>query len=161
MRKTSGPVGVTPESVVDALGLGPKATFDELLAVVERAHGKPIELMEVPNSVIPTVTGLWVEKDQKSIILLPEEDNQLHRTHAVCHEFGHMLLGHDGCGVAVAPMPSIFQHVGMRGGIKRMLARSLHWNEAELAAERVAYLLSRLLLHDEPATTSEFERTFV
>ncbi|MGY4541383.1 hypothetical protein ACVWY0_001292 [Arthrobacter sp. UYNi723] len=160
-RKPPSGERVTPEAVVEALNLGENVTFEELLAIVTEAHGKPIVLKDIENSLIPTVTGLWVEKDTKSIILLPSGDHKLHRIHAACHEFGHMLLGHDGCGGPEVTMPSIFKHIGGRTGIKRMLARSLDWNDTERAAERVAYLLCLALLPKEPQSPNEFERTFI
>lgn len=149
------------EAVVSALNLGEHVSFDELLAVVAKAHGKPIELRDIDHSIIPAVTGLWVEKEKKSIILLPAGDNRLHRTHAACHEFGHILLQHQGCGGVDPATPSVFAHVGSRRGIKTMLARSLDWNETERAAEHVAYLLSLALLPKEGGSPSEFERTFI
>jgi hypothetical protein len=139
-----------PESVVAALNLGEHVTFDELVATASRAHGKPIELKEIDGSAIPSVTGLWVEKDTKSIILVPAGDSWLHRQHAVCHEFGHLLLNHHGCGRPEAPMPSMFKYIGGRMGIKRMLARSQEWTETEQDAERVAYLLGQALSPREP-----------
>jgi hypothetical protein len=153
----------TPEAVVEALNLDDQVNFDDLLAAVTRAHGKPIELKEVDNTVIPTVTGLWVEKDAKSVILLPARDSRLHRNHATFHEFGHILLNHEGCGLSSTEIvtPSIFKHIGSRGGIKRMLARSLEWNDTERAAEHVAYLLSLAVLPPvEPKSTSNYERAF-
>lgn len=159
--KSADPGRTTPEKVVAALNLGEKVTFDELVAIVARAHGKAIVLKEIDASHIPTVTGLWLEKDDKSIIILPAGDSQLHREHAACHEFGHMLLNHDGCGAPEPFMPSMFKHVGGRMGIKRILARSFNWNETERDAERVAYLLSRALHPREPDTPNEFERTFL
>jgi len=149
------------EAVVSALNLDEQISFDELLAVVAKAHGKPIELRDIDHSIIPAVTGLWIEKEHKSIILLPAGDNRLHRTHAACHEFGHILLRHQGCGGVETATPSVFAHVGTRRGIKTMLARSLDWNETERAAEHVAYLLSLALLPKDGGSPSEFERTFI
>ncbi|UWX97757.1 hypothetical protein N2K95_03475 [Arthrobacter zhaoxinii] len=159
-RKSAGE-RTTSKAVVAALKLGEHVTFDELLAAVTRMHGKPIELRDIDSAVIPSVTGLWIEKDTKSIILLPSGDNRLHRTHAACHEFGHILLRHQGCGGVDTTMPSLFQHIGSRKGIRRMLARSLAWNETERAAEQVAYLLSLALLPRERESPSTFERTFL
>ncbi|MCQ2001487.1 hypothetical protein [Arthrobacter zhaoxinii] len=159
-RKSAGE-RTTSKAVVAALNLGEHVTFDELLAAVTKTHGKPIELRDIDSAVIPSVTGLWIEKDTKSIILLPSGDNRLHRTHAACHEFGHILLRHQGCGGVDTTMPSLFQHIGSRKGIRRMLARSLAWNETERAAEQVAYLLSLALLPRERESPSTFERTFL
>lgn len=161
LRKTAAGERATPEAVVEALNLGDQATFDGLLAAVTKAHGKPIELKEIDNTVMPTVTGLWIEKDHKSVIVLPAQDSRLHRNHATYHEFGHILLDHDGCGLSASDrMPSMFKHIGARSGIKRMLARSLEWNDTERAAEHVAYLLSRAVLPLEHKSTSDFERMF-
>jgi hypothetical protein len=151
---------VAAENVVTSLNLSDQVSFDELLAVVAKAHGKPIVIKEIDNEVIPTVTGLWIEKDSKSIILLPAGDNTLHRAHAACHEFGHILLGHEGCGGLEVTMPSIFMHVGGGKGIKKMLARSADWNDTERSAEQVAYLLSLKLLPQDPINPNDFERTF-
>jgi hypothetical protein len=159
-RKSAGKERAASEAAVSGLNLGEHVTFDELLAVVTKAHGKPIELRDIDHGVIPAITGLWIEKDSKSIILLPAGDNRLHRTHAACHEFGHILLRHQGCGGVETAVPSVFQHIGSRKGIKRMLARSMDWNETERAAEHVAYLLSLALLPGERQSTSGFERTF-
>lgn len=150
----------TPEQVVEALQLGPKVSFSELLHKVTLAHGKPIILRSIDKAHLSPATGLWLEKDDRSIILLPEDVDPLHRNHSCCHEFGHMLLNHDGCGSQDVPMPSIFHHLGKVRGIKRMLARSLNWNDNEVAAERVAYLLSLALLGSEPTDVSDFERVF-
>ena len=149
------------KAVVAALNLDERTSFEDLLAAVEKAHGKPIELRDIDHSIIPAVTGLWVEKEHKSVILLPAGDNRLHRTHAACHEFGHILLRHQGCGGVETATPSVFAHVGTRRGIKTMLARSLDWNETERAAEHVAYLLSLALLRDDGGSPSAFERTFI
>lgn len=151
----------TSKAVVADLGLGEHVAFEELLAAVTKKHGKPIELRDIDSAVIPSVTGLWIEKENKSIILLPSGDNKLHRIHAACHEFGHILLRHQGCGGVETTMPSVFQHIGSRQGIRRMLARSLDWNDTERAAEQVAYLLSLLLLPKDPESTNPFERTFL
>lgn len=151
----------TPSSVVGALNLGERVGFGQLLTAVTEAHGKPIVLRNIDNAMIPNLTGLWIETERKSFILLPERDSELHRVHAACHEFGHILLAHDGCGAAAGSAPSLFQHIGRNNGIKRMLARSLQWDDAERAAERVAYLLSKALRPKDPESSSDFERTFL
>lgn len=160
-RKAEAEGSRTPEMVVKALNLSEQATLDELLAAVTEAHGKPIELKEIDNTVMPTVTGLWIEKEHKSVIVLPAQDSRLHRNHATFHEFGHILLSHDGCGLSPTDkVPSIFKHIGAQNGIKRMLARSLDWNDTEWAAEHIAYLLSLAVLPLEHKSTSDLERMF-
>ncbi|MEV7649065.1 hypothetical protein [Arthrobacter sp. NPDC089319] len=114
----------------------------------------------MPESALPGLSGLWLETDIKSHILVPEDHSDLHRMHVICHEFGHILLDHEGCDGLAASMPSVFSHVGQRKGIKRMLARSPQWNDMEKAAEEVAYLLSRIVLAPPAAPISDFEKVF-
>ena len=157
--EVSLPRGV-PQAAVDQLQLAGQVSFDRLLEAVEAAHGKPITVRIVPESTVPGLSGLWLETDLRSHILVPENHSELHRLHVICHEFGHILLQHDGCDGLAASMPSVFNHLGQRKGIKRMLARSPQWNGVEKAAEEVAYLLSRLVLVKSTAPTSDFEKVF-
>ncbi|WP_150109933.1 ImmA/IrrE family metallo-endopeptidase [Crystallibacter crystallopoietes] len=150
----------TPQAVVAQLELTSQISFDVLLRSVEAAHGKPIAVRSVPGSTIPGLSGLWLETEFKSHILVPQDHSELHRRHVICHELGHILLQHEGCDGLAASMPSVFNHVGQRKGIKRMLARSPQWNDVEKAAEEVAYLLSRIVLDKPTAPTSDFEKVF-
>lgn len=150
----------TPQTVVDQLQLTSQVSFESLLKTVEAAHGKPITVRLVPDSTLRGVSGLWLETEVKSHILVPQNHTELHRMHVICHEFGHILLQHQSCEGLAGSMPSVFNHVGQKKGIKRMLARSPHWNEVEKAAEEVAYLLSRILLEKPAAPTSDFEKVF-
>lgn len=150
----------TPQAVVDQLQLTSQVSFDSLLETVEAAHGKPITVRLVPDSTLRGVSGLWLETEVKSHIIVPQNQSELHRMHVICHEFGHILLQHQSCEGLAGSMPSVFNHVGQKKGIKRMLARSPHWNEVEKAAEEVAYLLSRILLEKPAAPTSDFEKVF-
>ncbi|MBT2594058.1 ImmA/IrrE family metallo-endopeptidase [Arthrobacter sp. ISL-72] len=152
--------GRTPQGAVDKLQLSSKVSFDVLLDVVEATHGKPIAVRLVPSSTISGLSGLWLETALKSHILVPESHSELHRMHVICHEFGHILLQHEGCDGLAASMPSMFSHVGQQSGIQRMLARSPQWNDVEKAAEEVAYLLSGFVLDKPTVPGSDFERVF-
>ena len=150
----------TPEAAVEQLGLPNQVTYVHLIRAVEVEHGKPIVVRAVPKSAIPGVSGLWLETELKSHILVQEDHSDLHKMHVVCHELGHILLRHEGCDGTAIPAPSIFSHVGRRKGIKRILARSPQWNDVEKAAEKVAYLLSGLIFENEADSVSQFERVF-
>lgn len=149
-----------PQEAVERLGLPGRVSFDHLLKVVEVAHGKPIIVRQVPKSTIPGLSGLWLETEGKSHILVPQSHSHLHRMHVICHELGHILLRHRGCDGLAASMPSVFNHIGQQKGIKRMLARSPQWNDLEIAAEQVAYLLSGFVLDGKAAPVSDFEKVF-
>lgn len=150
----------TPGAAVEQLGLPSQVSYAHLLEAVELAHGKPIIVRLVPKSTIPGVSGLWLETEAKSHILVPQGHSDLHRMHVICHEFGHILLRHKGCDGLAASMPSVFSHIGQQKGIKRMLARSPLWNDMEKAAEEVAYLLSGCVLDGQTVPSSDFERVF-
>ncbi len=150
----------TPSTAVHHLQLPEMVSFDDLLAAVEHAHGKPIKISLVPSDTLPGLSGLWLETDMKSHILVPESHPKLLRMHVICHEFGHIPLRHQGCEGLVSPMPSVFKHLGGQRGIKRMLARSPRWNELEKAAEEVAYLLSSFVMQGAPTPASNFEKVF-
>lgn len=149
-----------PAAAVEQLRLPSRVSFDHLLKAVEAAHGKPIVVRLVPKSTVPGLSGLWLETEKKSHILVPQSHSNLHRMHVICHELGHILLRHQGCDGLAVSMPSVFSHIGQQKGIKRMLARSPQWNDMEKAAEEVAYLLSGFVLDGQPKPTSDFEKVF-
>lgn len=149
-----------PATAVEQLQLPSRVSFDHLLKAVEAAHGKSIVVRLVPKSTVPGLSGLWLETETKSHILVPQSHSSLHRMHVICHEFGHILLRHQGCDGLAASMPSVFNHVGQQKGIKRMLARSPQWNDTEKAAEEVAYLLSGFVLDGQAEPVSDFEKVF-
>ncbi len=159
-RPISGHLHPTPHTAIEQLQLPNEVSFEHLLEAVEDAHGKPIKLRLVPSSTIPGLSGLWLETEAKSHILVPESHPRLLRMHVICHEFGHILLGHQGCEGLAVPIPSIFNHIGRQKGIRRMLARSPQWNDMEKAAEEVAYMLSPLVLEGPTAPVSRFEEVF-
>ncbi|MBO1269509.1 hypothetical protein [Arthrobacter cavernae] len=142
------------------LTLPEQITFEALLQGVSLAHGKPVVIREVPGHVLSGVSGLWVESAHRSLVLVRSGLSELHRMHVICHEFGHILLQHQGCEGLAASMPSVFNHVGRTKGIKRMLARSPQWNDMEKAAEEVAYRLSGFVLAKPTVPGSDFEKVF-
>lgn len=150
----------TPEAAVEQLGLPSQVSYGQLIKAVEVEHGKPIVVRAVPRSTLPGVSGLWLETESKSHILVHQDHSDLHKMHVVCHELGHILLRHEGCDGMALPAPSIFNHLGRHRGIKRMLARSPQWNDVEKAAEEVAYMLSGMVLEKEVVSVSQFERVF-
>lgn len=151
---------VAPEAAVAQLALCEQVTFEDLLEKVSFAHGKPVAIRIVPDHAVPGVSGLWVESAHRSLVLVRGGLSELHRMHVILHEFGHILLRHEGCDGVSDAMPSIFQHVGHRKGIRNMLSRSPRWNELEIAAEQVAYMLSHAVLDTPEAPESNFERVF-
>lgn len=149
-----------PKAAVAQLALPEQITLEYLLEKVSTEHGKPVVIRIVPDHVIPGVSGLWVEAARRSLVLVRSGLSELHRMHVILHEFGHILLRHEGCHGLSDAMPMIFQHVGRRKGIRNMLARSPRWNELEIAAEQVAYLLSHAVLDTPDLPVSDFERVF-
>lgn len=159
-RSTTVNGGMSPRDAVSMLALPEQVTFDALLQTVSFAHGKPVTIRDVPRGVLSGVSGLWVESAKRSLVLVRSGLSELHRMHVVCHEFGHILLRHQGCEGLAASMPSVFNHVGRAQGLQRVLARSPQWSDTEKAAEEVAYLLSWAVLDKPPVPASDFEKVF-
>lgn len=149
-----------PGTVVSALNLPEHISLDALLQEVSYVHGKPVTVKIVEEAIFHGVSGLWVESSQRSILLVRDGLSELHRMHVILHECGHILLRHRGCDGLLESMPSLFQHIGRKKGIKTLLARSPRWNELEIAAEHVAYLLSGYVLDNPSRPISEFEKVF-
>lgn len=159
-RSATGNGSGSPRKAVSMLALPKHASFEALLQAVSSAHGKPIIIRDVPGHVLSGVSGLWVESAKRSLVLVRSGLSELHRMHVICHEFGHILLRHQGCEGLAASMPSVFNHVGQTQGLRRMLARSPQWNEMEKAAEEVAYLLTSVAQQRSPVPVSDFEKVF-
>ena len=159
-RRTTLDGGMSPRRAVAMLTLPEQVTLEALLQAVALAHGKPVIIRDVPGHVLSGISGLWVESAKRSLVLVRGGLSELHRMHVVCHEFGHILLRHQGCEGLAASMPSVFTHVGQVQGLQRVLARSPRWSNTEKAAEEVAYLLSSAVLDKPAVPASDFEKVF-
>ena len=119
-------------------------TWDGLHREVQRRHGKPIHIKPAPAGLGHDVTGLWLEKAERSWIFHAAGESELLRRHVVLHEYGHILLMHGGCELTLG---NAFSHIGGSRRIKTLLGRSSTWTAQEIAAEEAATRLAARLTH--------------
>jgi hypothetical protein len=65
---------------------------------VERLRGRPLRLAAVATG--PSwPSGLWIETRGVDYVVFDRATSALHQVHIICHEVGHMLLGHVGTAI--------------------------------------------------------------
>lgn len=117
-------------------------TWEGLHLEVQRRHGKPIHIEPAPAGLGQDVTGLWLEKAERSWIFHAAGESELLRRHVILHEYGHILLMHGGCELTLG---NAFAHIGGSRRIKTLLGRSSTWTAQEIAAENAATRLAARL----------------
>ena len=68
---------------------------EAFVAQIARLRRRPIELVPVDTStLLDGPCGLWLRRDADDLLLYTTGTSDYHRDHIVCHEIGHMVLGH-------------------------------------------------------------------
>ncbi|ORB73293.1 hypothetical protein [Mycobacterium scrofulaceum] len=62
---------------------------------VARMRRRPIRLIPTPTPLAGSPCGLWLKRDTDDIIVHDIGTSEYHMDQIVCHEIGHMVLGHD------------------------------------------------------------------
>lgn len=66
------------------------------IANLAELRGRPIRLVPTDTSTIAgSPCGLWLTKDDEDIIAHEIGTSPYHADQIICHEVGHMILGHD------------------------------------------------------------------
>ena len=63
---------------------------------LEERNGRQIRLVPMPT-VHGAPCGLWVQVERTDYVFYTTNTTRLHQTHIVLHEFGHVVLDHQGC----------------------------------------------------------------
>jgi hypothetical protein len=79
---------------IHAHGAG-EVSVDDIRERVEKLRSRPLHLISVVTGP-GSPTGMWIETESADYIFFDGATSPLHQTHIVCHEVGHMLLGHAG-----------------------------------------------------------------
>lgn len=136
----------SPAQVLADLKLPFSLSLDELISRVEIYCEKPLKLVPVSGDGWGRTTGLWIDLEEEGLIFYRLSDAKPYQQHSICHELGHILLRHQGCTELNGEMgKNMFQFLGQRRGVKKLLARGHESNELESAAESVAFLLAERL----------------
>jgi hypothetical protein len=146
---------------IQSLHLPASPTLPHLISAVERAYGKPLEFDEVADEVLADgVTGRWIDMPDRGIIQY-RRGHAFWCRHVILHEFGHILLGHKGEPADGLQSAGFFLGVGKRRGISWMCRpAAIPLEEAEQAAENLAYALAQRLVTGQDACVSDAERIF-
>lgn len=68
---------------------------DAFVQQVAEMRGRPIRLVPVETAFLAdSPCGLWVARDHDDVIVHERGTSDYHIDQIVCHEIGHMLLGH-------------------------------------------------------------------
>lgn len=126
---------------------------DGLVSNVAAYRGRPIVMMPMPLPA-EAPSGMWVSTEANDYLIYPAETTPTRRTAVICHEVGHMLMGHDPGLVDESPssLLSALAPDLMPGHAARVLARHGYNNAQESDAEYLATVLVTLLArakHDE------------
>jgi hypothetical protein len=92
------PLGRTaPGRIAFPLEFSHGVGWDELVGQVTQATRKNVRIQAVGDASWRNATGALSRFPDQDLILIRYTDSPLYRTHSILHEFGHLLLGHDGC----------------------------------------------------------------
>lgn len=148
-----------PAKVLAELDLPFSISLEELIARVETYCDKPLKLVPVSGDGWGRTTGLWIDLEEEGLIFYRLSDTKPYQQHSICHELGHILLRHQGCTELNGEIgKNMFQFLGQRHGVKKLLARGQESNELERAAESVAFLLAERL--NEGEDNKNFDEVF-
>ena len=68
---------------------------EKFIEQVSALRGRPIHLIPVDTaSLVDSPCGLWLSRDEDDLLLYAEGTSDYHIDQIVCHEVGHMVLGH-------------------------------------------------------------------
>jgi hypothetical protein len=147
--------------VIENLNLPLYPDLGDLVNAVEAKYGKHLVFEEgTVESLGDGVTGQWIDTPSHGIVRYLKGATSW-SVHVVLHELSHILLGHKGKPLDGLIAGSFFSGIGKRNGVSWMCrAVDVPLDEAEAAAENLAFGLARIL-HATPAReTTKAERVF-
>ena len=143
------------ERALADLGLTGPITSDQVKATLEAHRGRPIYIQTAPAAMFDNAAcGAWWETEHIDLILVPEDADPMLQRHTVFHEFGHMILRHQGAACGTESITAVLRKIMPDldpAKVLAMLARSGYEGPAEREAEMLASLLT--LRTTDTATT--------
>jgi hypothetical protein len=132
------------KKVLDRLPVPDPWDRTRFVAAVAAARGRPITLIPMAmHDVIDSPCGLWLVREDDDVIIHEDATSEYHIDQIVCHEIGHMVLGHDretpggGCDSTLgAVLPDIDPDT-----VRTVLGRSGYGSGPEREAELFASMV--------------------
>lgn len=122
------------------LGLPSRFTVSDLAETLARKRGRPLRLRPEPFPVAGLSGGLLVTREI-DFIAYQSNTSELHQDHIVCHEFGHLLAGHEPVTVTGDDALRLLAPNIDPAVVRRMLGRTCSAEREEQEAEHIADLL--------------------
>lgn len=122
------------------LNLANRFTVTQLAQALAQQRGRPLRLR--PEPLPPTgLSGALLMTHNIDVIIYQLRTSKMHQDHIICHEFGHLLAGHQlqavtGRDALHLITPSIDPSV-----VQRILGRSCSSTDEEPEAEHIADIL--------------------
>jgi hypothetical protein len=147
--------------VIDTLNLPAYPDLGDLVTAVEEKYGKRLVFEEgTVDSLGEGVTGQWIDTPSHGIVRYLR-GAKAWSVHVVLHELSHILLGHKGKPLDGLIAGSFFSGIGRRNGVGWMCrAVDVPLDEAEAAAENLAFGLARVLHATPVKEATKAERVF-
>ncbi|MBB5911363.1 hypothetical protein BJY24_000230 [Nocardia transvalensis] len=112
---------------------------------VAALRGRPITLIAAPlTGVLDSPCGLWLVREHDDVIIHEGATSEYHRDQIVCHELGHMVLGHDRSGPDASEADPMLRHALPDldpATVRTVLGRSGYGNRLEREAELFATMV--------------------
>lgn len=113
---------------------------------VAELRGRPITLIPVGLlGLSESPCGLWLVREHDDVIIHEDKTSDFHIDQIVCHEIGHMLLGHDRAeGSGTDALEQLFRTVLPDldpAKVRAVLGRSDYESEMERDAELFASMI--------------------
>ncbi|GIG21150.1 hypothetical protein Cch01nite_18740 [Cellulomonas chitinilytica] len=137
------------EAALSALGLTGPITNEQIKGILEHDRGRPIVVRTAPAKVFTNAAcGAWLEAETIDVILVPDDADPMLQAHTVRHEYGHMILRHQGGASSIVGAETLRELVRLTmpdldpERVVAMLGRASFTGPSERDAEMIASLLT-------------------
>lgn len=142
--------------IVTELELPPHPSWDAVQTRVAECFGKPLRVSALDGEAWDRVTGLFLESEDCGYVFYRASDPPIYQQHSILHEFGHILLHNDDCGILEQLPRDLVNANVVTGAIRSASARGLEVSPEELAAEAIGYALAEKLFGVDVSSESAF-----
>jgi hypothetical protein len=112
--------------------------LEALRAAVERQRGR--RLILEPAFLSHSGSAIWIATHEADLIVYDQAAEPARRLQAICHQFGHMLLGHQG---RRDRQRTLFPHLDVTAATTVPITGYTHHDELE-ADDFAAFLVTRV-----------------